>query len=101
MASMECMRILQEDTVEGSQWREILAGSLRSHDAAEPVRGMRHYDGCSKETIRSHATLSIKTGHWLDPYAKAKFRLPSRRHGLIRRRACGQQGGPNPLRMDI
>ena len=34
MAFVECLRVLQEDTMEGPLWREALGRSLGSHDAA-------------------------------------------------------------------
>ena len=37
IAFVECFAVSQEDTMEGPLWREVLDGSLESHDAAEPL----------------------------------------------------------------
>ena len=41
---------------------ETLGRSLRSHDAAELVGGMRHGNGYRQETTRLHAISCTKTG---------------------------------------
>ena len=46
MAFVECVRVSQEDTMEGSLWKETLGRSLGSHDAAERIGGMCHGNGC-------------------------------------------------------
>ena len=61
-AFVECLGILQENTMEGPLWRETLGGSLGSHDAAELVGGMCHGNGCRQETICLHAMSCTKTG---------------------------------------
>ena len=45
MAFVECLRVSQEDTIEGPLVKETLGRSLGSHDAAELVRGMCHGNG--------------------------------------------------------
>ena len=62
MAFVECLGVLQEDTMEGSLWRETLGRSLGSHDATELVCGMCHGNSCRQETTRLHATSCTKTG---------------------------------------
>ena len=62
MTFAECLRVSQKDTMEGPLWRETLGRSLRSHDAAELVGGMRHGNGYRKETTRLHAISCTKTG---------------------------------------
>ena len=46
MALVECLGFSQEDTMEGSLWRETLGRSLGSPDATENVGGMCHGNGC-------------------------------------------------------
>ena len=62
MAFVECLRVSQEDTMEGPLWRETLGRSLGSHDAAELVGGMCHDNGYRQETTRLHAISCTKTG---------------------------------------
>ena len=62
MAFVECLGILQEDTMEGPLWRETLGRSLGSHDATELVGGICHGNGCRQETTRLHAISCTKTG---------------------------------------
>ena len=62
MAFVECLGVLQEDTMEGPRWRETLGRSLGSHDATELVGGMCHGNGCRQETTRLHAISCTKTG---------------------------------------
>ena len=62
MAFVECLGVLQEDTMEGLLWRETLGRSLGSHDATELVGGMCHTNGCRQETPRLHAISCVKTG---------------------------------------
>ena len=45
MVFVECLGFSQEDTIEGPLWRETLGRSLGSHDATEPLGGMRHGNG--------------------------------------------------------
>ena len=61
MSSVECLnvRVSQEDTLEGSMWREALGRNLESHDAMELVGGMCHENGCRQEITLLH-TLSCK-----------------------------------------
>ena len=68
-------------------WRETLARSLGSRDAAELVDGMCHGDDCPKiqpastpylPQIRDgpySPTIGFSTRHWLDPFARAKSNL--------------------------
>ena len=46
MAFVECLGVLQEDTMEGPLWRETLGRSLGSHDATELVGGICRGNGC-------------------------------------------------------
>ena len=39
IASLECLGVAQEATMEGSKWRETLSRSLEWHDAAKLVGG--------------------------------------------------------------
>ena len=61
MAFVECLGFSQEDTMEGTLWRETLGRSLGSHDAAELVGRMCHGNGRLQETTRLHATSCTKT----------------------------------------
>ena len=62
MAFVECLGFSQENTMEGSLWRETLGRSLGTHDATELVGGMCHGNGCRQETTRLHAISCSKTG---------------------------------------
>ena len=62
MVCVECLGVLQEDTMEGPLWRETVGRSLESHDAAEFVGGMCHDNGCRQETTRLHAIYCTETG---------------------------------------
>ena len=62
MEFVECLRVSQEDTMEGPLWRETLGRSLGSHDAAELVGGICHGSGRRQETTRLHAISCTKTG---------------------------------------
>ena len=61
MVFVECLGVLQEDTMEAPLWRETLGRSLGSHDAAELVGGIYHGNGYRQETPRLHA-ISCTTG---------------------------------------
>ena len=61
MAFVECLGVLQEDTMEGPLWRETLGRSLGSHDAAELVGGMCYGNGYRQEPTRLHAISCTKT----------------------------------------
>ena len=61
MAFVEYLGVSQEDTMDGPFWREALGRSLGSHDAAEPVGGMFHGNGCRQETTRLYAISCTKT----------------------------------------
>ena len=61
MTSVECLRVSQEDTMEGLLWRETLGRILGPHDAAELVGVMCHDNGCRQETTRLHAISCTKT----------------------------------------
>ena len=113
MGFVECLGFLQEDTMEGSLWRETLGRSLGSHDATELVGRMRHGNGCRKETTRLHAISCSKTG-WSSlthnrvlhlalarslRESKVQFVVEDTRP--FRQRASEQNGRLNPLRMDI
>ena len=62
MVFVECLGVLQEDTVEGPLWRKTLSRSLGSHDVAKLVGGMCHGNGFRQETIRPHAISCTKAG---------------------------------------
>ena len=62
IVSVECLGFSQEDTMEGTLWRETLGRSLGSHDATKPVGGMCHGNGCRQETTRLHAISCTNTG---------------------------------------
>ena len=62
MSFVECLGVLQEDTMEGPLWRETLGRSLGSHDETELVGGMCHDNGCRQETTHLHAISCTKTG---------------------------------------
>lgn len=113
MAFVECLGVSQEDTMEGSLWRETLGRSLGSHDAVEPVGGTCHGNGCRKETTRLHAISCTKTG-WSSlthnrvlHQALARSLRESKVQYVIedtwpfQQRSSGQQVGHNPLRMDV
>ena len=113
MAFVECLWILQEDTMEGPLWRETLGRSLGSHDATELVGGMCHGNGCRQETTRLHAISFSKTGwsslahNWVLHQALARSLRESKVHFVVedtwpfRQRASEENGRLNPLRMDI
>ena len=46
MAFVECLGVLQEDTMEPTLWRETLVRSLGLHNAVELVDGMCHGNCC-------------------------------------------------------
>ena len=113
MAFVECLGVLQEDTMEGLLWRETLIRSLGSHDATELVGGMCHGNGCRQETIRLHAISCTKTG-WSSlthnrmlhkaltrTLRESKVQFVVEDTWPFRQRASGQNGRLNPLRMDI
>ena len=99
--------------MEGPLWRENLGRSLGSHDATEPVGEMCHGNGCLQETIRFHAISCTKTGcsplthNRVLHQALARSLRGSKVQFVVedtwpfRRRATGQNGRLNPLRMDI
>ena len=62
MVLVECLGVLQEDTMEGPLWKEIIGRSLGSHDAAERVGEIYHGNGCRQKTTRFHAISYTKTG---------------------------------------
>ena len=62
MVFVECLGVLQEDTMEGPLWRETLGRSLGSHDVAKLVGGMCHGNGFRQETIRPYAISCTKAG---------------------------------------
>ena len=113
MAFVECLGGSQEDTMEGPLWRETLGRSLGSHDAAEPVGGMCHGNGCRQETTRLHAISCTRTG-WSSlthnrvlHQALARSLRESKVQFVVedtwpfRERASGEKSRLNPLRMDI
>ena len=113
MAFVECLRFLQEDTMEGPLWRGTLGRSLGSHDATELVDGMCHGNGCRQETTRLHAISCSKTGwsslthNWVLHQALARSLCESKGQFVVedtwpfRQRASEQNGRLNPLRMNI
>ena len=86
---------------------------MGSHDMAELVGGMCHGNDCRQETIRLHAISCTKTGWSSLTYnrvlhqALARSLRESKVQFIVedtwtfRERASGQNGRPNPLRMDI
>ena len=113
MAFVECLEFSQEDTMEGSLWRETLGRSLGSHDATDLVGGMYHGNGCRQETTRLHAISCSKTG-WSSlthnrvlHQALARSLRESKVQFVVedtwpfRQRASEQNGRLDPLRMDI
>ena len=113
MAFVECLGGSQEDTMEGPLWRETLGRSLGSHDAAEPVGGMCHGNGCRQETTRLHAISCTRT-EWSSlthnrvlHQALARSLRESKVQFVVedtwpfRERASGENSRLNPLRMDI
>ena len=62
MASVECLRVSIEDTIEGPLWREPLGRSLESHDAAEHVGGMCHGNDFRQGATRFHTISCTNTG---------------------------------------
>ena len=113
MAFVECLGFSQEDTMEGSLWRETLGRSLGSHDATEPVGGMCHVNGCRQETTRLHAISCTKTGSsslthnrvlhqaLARSLRESKVQFEVANTWPFRQRASEQNGRLNPLRMDI
>ena len=110
---VECLGVPQEDTMEGPLWIETLGRSLGSLDAAELVGGICHGHGRRQETTRLHAISCTKTG-WrslthnrmlhqaLDrSLRESKVQSVVEDAWPFRERADGQNGRPNPLRMDI
>ena len=96
--------------------RKILGRSLGSYDGAKLVGGMfQSSSGYRQETTRLHAVSCTKMGWsslthnrvlhqtlWLDLSARAKSELSLKTHGPSeRKRASGQNGRLNPLRLDI
>ena len=113
MAFVECLGFSQEDTMEGSLWRETLGRSLGSYDAMEPVGGMCHGNGCRQETTRLHAISCTKMG-WSSlnhnrvlhqvltrSLRESKVQFVVEDTWSFRQRASEQNVRLNPLRMDI
>ena len=110
---VECLGGSQEDTMEGPLWRETLGRSLGSHDAAEPVGGMCHGNGCRQETTRLHAISCTRTA-WSSlthnrvlhqalarSLRESKVKFVVEDTWPFRERASGENSRLNPLRMDI
>ena len=113
MVFVESLGVSQDDTIEGPLLRETLGRSLGWHDAEELVGGMCHGNGCRQETTRFHAISCTKTG-WSSVthnrvlhQALARSLRESKVQFVVedtwpfRERASRQNGGQNPLRMDI
>ena len=62
MTFVECLGVLQEDTMEIPLRRETLYRSLGSHDAAALVDRMCYGNDCRNETTRLVAISCTKTG---------------------------------------
>ena len=63
MLFVECLGVLQKDTMEGPLWRKTLHRILGSHDDAAGLVGwMCHGNGCRQKTTRFHYISSTKTG---------------------------------------
>ena len=104
MSFVECLGVSQEDTMEGSLWRDTLGRSLGSHDAAALVGEMCRGNGCKQEITRLHAMSCIKTG-WSSlthnrilyqvlarSLRKTKVELVVEDTWPFRQRACYKQG---------
>ena len=113
MAFVECLEVSQEDTMEGSLWRETLGRSLGSHHAAKRVDGMCHDNGYRQETTRLHAISCARTG-WsslthnrvlhqalVRSFRESKVQFVVEDTWLFRVRASGHNGRLNSIRMDI
>ena len=113
MTFVECLGVLEEDTMEGPLLREALGRSLGSHDATELVGGMCHGNGCRQETTPLYAISCTKTG-WSSlthnqvlRQALARSLRESKVQFVVedtwpfRERTSGQNGKLNPSRMDI
>ena len=113
MSFVKCLGFSQEDTMEGSLWRETLSRSLGSHDATEPVGGMYHGNGCRQKTTRLRAISCTKTGWSSLTHNRVLYQALARslRESKVqfvvedtwpfRQRASAQNGRLNPLRMYI
>ena len=93
--------------------RALHAHRGKKHDAAEPVGGMCHGNGCRQETTRLHAISCTRTG-WSSlthnrvlHQALARSLRESKVQFVVedtwpfRERASGENSRLNPLRMDI
>ena len=113
MAFVECLRVSQEDTMEGPLGRETIGRSVGSHDATELVGGMCHGNGCRQETTRLHAISCTKT-EWSSlthnnvlhqalarSLRESKVQFVVEDTWLFRQRTSGKNGRLNPLRVDI
>ena len=109
----QCLGVSQEDTMEGSLWKETLGRSLGSHDAADRVGKMCHGNGYRQETTRLHAISCTKTGWSSLTHSRVLHQALARslRESKVqfvvedtwpfRERARGQNGRMSPLRVDI
>ena len=61
IASVKCLGVSQEDTMESALWRKTLGKSLGLHDTVGFVGGIYHGNGCVHETIRFRAIPRTKT----------------------------------------
>ena len=108
MAFVECLGVSQEDTMEGSPWRETLGRSLdhtmrRNQSAGHatvtvagkrPLASMlfraQRRDGAPSPTTEYFTTL------WLDPFARARFSVSSKIHGHSNREVADNRLGTTP-----
>ena len=113
MAFVECLGVLQVDTMENPLRRETLGRSLESHDAPEFVGGMCHGNGCRQETTRLHGISSTKA-EWSTlthnrvlhqalarSLRESKVQFVAEDTWPFREKGSGQNGRLNPLSMDI
>ena len=92
MAFVECLRVSQEDTMEGPLGRETIGRSVGSHDATELVGGMCHGNGCRQETTRLHAISCTKT-EWSSLTHNNVLHQPSRARSLRNLLVSGNECG--------
>ena len=67
MLFVECLRVSQEDTMEGPLWSKALRRSLVSHHAVEHVGGKYHGNGCRQETTHDLQAIFCTNTGWSSP----------------------------------
>lgn len=86
------MRLSQKDTLESSQWRETLGGSLGSHDVLELVGGRCHSSSVRKETTCSHVISCSKGTERLDSRASTLYHKRNHDPGTKKRNQNDKEG---------